>query len=438
VPLHVAHECSSADFTLADGQRIVFTLSHGASVASAPPPPDAEAALRETTRWWQDWAARFDKPTPWRDAVMRSLITLKALTHHRTGGLIAAPTTSLPEVPGGAANWDYRFCWLRDATFTLSALLNAGYHEEAHAWREWMLRAVAGSPERLKIMYRVDGGRQTQEWEAHWLPGHDGARPVRIGNAAAEQRQIDVFGELLDALHLAARAGIAETDASRHLEGALAERIAQIWQKSGQGLWESRGEPQQYTYSKVMCWAGLDRFVRGIEGRKGTADPTRWRTLRDEIHATVCEQGFDAASGHFGSTFGADTLDASLLLLPIVGFLPATDPRIAATIAAIERELTEDGLVYRKPPGPSGHKQGAFIACCCWLADCQRLQGRREAAVATLERVLALRNDLGLLSEEYDLPQRRLIGNFPQALSHLGLVNTALGLSGPVLTRGGG
>ena len=271
---------------MAEGQRIAFTLSHGASAAPAPPPPDAEAALRETTRWWQDWVARFGKPTPWRDAVMRSLITLKALMHHRTGGLIAAPTTSLPEVPGGAANWDYRFCWVRDASFTLSALLNAGYHEEAHAWREWMLRAVAGSPERLKIMYRVDGGRQTQEWEAGWLPGHDGARPVRIGNAAAEQRQIDVFGELLDALHLAARAGIEETEASRHLERALAERIAEVWQEGGQGLWESRGEPQQYTYSKVMCWAGLDRFVRGNEGRKGAArpDPLAHAARRDPQH----------------------------------------------------------------------------------------------------------------------------------------------------------
>ncbi|MGH7210537.1 MAG: glycoside hydrolase family 15 protein, partial [Acetobacteraceae bacterium] len=226
--------------------------------------------------------------------------------------------------------------------------------------------------------------------------------------------------------------------ASLHLECALAERIAEVWQEGGQGLWESRGKPQQYTYSKVMCWAGLDRFLRGNEGRDGAPDLTRWRTLRDEIHSTVCEQGFHAASGHFVSTFDGDALDASLLLLPIVGFLPATDPRIADTIAAIERELTEDGLVYRKPPGPSGHKQGAFIACCCWLADCQRLQGRREAAVATLERVLALRNDLGLLSEEYDLAQHRLIGNFPQALSHLALVNAALGLSGPVLTRGGG
>ncbi len=398
-----------ADLTVSAGQRLAFRLCYGSSTAPLPVPPDAEACLRGTEEWWREWAGRFTKPTPWRDAVRRSLVTLKALTHHESGGLVAAPTTSLPEIPGGSANWDYRYCWVRDATFTLSALLNAGYEAEARAWREWMLRAVAGTPERLRIMYRVDGGRQIPEWQAPWLPGYDGATPVRIGNKAAGQEQTDVFGELLDALHLAERAGIDASHASRALQEALAERIAQVWRDGGQGLWESRGDPAHYTYFKAMCWAGLDRFLR----RRDAPDAARFARLRDEIHATVCERGFHRARGHFVAEFDGEALDASLLLLPVIGFLPARDERIAATIAAIERDLVADGLVFRKQPAGGAEQQGAFIACACWLADCQSLQGRREAALATLARVLEIRNDLGLLYEEYDLKRRRLAGNFP-------------------------
>ena len=352
---------------------------------------------------------------------------------------MAAPTTSLPEKPGGSSNWDYRYTWLRDATFTIGALLNAGYHKEAQQWRDWILRAIGGTPSELRILYRVDGSRHVNEWSADWLPGYRWARPVRVGNAAAAQRQIDVLGEVLDTLGLASRAGIQVSSQETHVARAIAERIEAIWQDMGQGVWESRGEPRRYTYSKVMAWVGVDRFIRH-EQLRGTTEPSvlrRLAALRERIHREVCEEGYHAGLGTFVQHYGGQVLDGSLLLMPLVGFLPANEPRMAGTIAAIERELMEDGLVRRKR-GEGPEPEGAFLACSCWLADCRRLQGRDKDARDTFERVLSVRNDVGLLSEEYNLRGRHLAGNFPQALSHLALVTTGLGLSGPVLERGGG
>jgi len=426
------------EFIVAQGECLTFTLQHGSSCTRPPPPVDVVAALHATQRYWRDWIGHFDRPTHWPDAVRRSLITLRALIHEPSGGLVAAPTTSLPEKLGGSDNWDYRYTWLRDATFTISALLNAGYHEEAERWREWILRAVAGTPSELRILYRVDGGRHVNEWTVDWLDGYRWSRPVRIGNAAAAQRQIDVLGEVIDTLGVAAEAGVPVSAQEQAVAHAIAERIAGIWREGGRGVWESRGEPKQYTYSKVMAWVGLDRFIRN-EKLHGDADTSMLRKLthlREEIHREVCDEGFHPRLGSFVQHYGAQTLDASLLLIPLVGFLPADDPRIAGTIAAIERELMEDGLVRRKPPS-GAVPEGAFLACSCWLADCRQMQGRHEEACEALERVLSVRNDLGLLSEEYDLGAGQLAGNFPQALSHLALVTSALGLSGKVLQRGG-
>lgn len=428
-----------ADFVVETGQRVPFVLRYGSSDAGLPPPIDAETALRETQAYWRDWIGRFDKPTDWPEAVKRSLITLKALIYKPTGGLIAAATTSLPEKPGGKLNWDYRFSWIRDATFTLDALLNAGFKDEAVAWRDWMLRAVAGEPDKMRIMYRVDGARHIPEFEVEWLDGYHHAKPVRIGNAASTQHQADVYGELIDAVHLASRAGISRTPRIVAVETQIVEHIEKTWQKPGAGLWESRGERRHYVYSRAMAWVGVDRFLRAGETRDyaGAERVARWEVLRDTIHAEVCQSGFHPGLGHFVEYYGGQTIDACLLLLPLIGFLPIDDPRITATIKAVERELTEDGFVRRKRP-EGEVSEGSFIACTLWLADCQNMQGRTTEARQTLERVLAIRNDLGLLSEEYDVPGRHLAGNFPQALSHLALVTTALGLSGPVLQRGGG
>jgi GH15 family glucan-1,4-alpha-glucosidase len=428
---------AGAAFDVSEGQRLAFVLRHGASSRAPPPPLDAEAALAATQQDGRDWIGRFDRPTHWPDAVRRSLLTLRALTDAATGGLVAAPTTSLPEAPGGALNWDYRYCWLRDATFTIGALLNAGYHGEAQHWRDWMLRAVGGTPSELQIMYRVDGSRHVNEWSLDWLPGYRWARPVRIGNAAAAQRQIDVLGEVLDAFDMAARAGLAASAQERHVARAIAQRIEAIWQDPGQGVWESRAEARQYTYSKVMAWVGVDRCLRHPALQGETDRRRRLVALRARIHDEVCAEAYHRGLGHFVQHYGGQKLDASLLLLPLVGFLPVDDPRIAGTIAAVERELMQDGLV-RRTRAQGENPEGAFLACTCWLADCRSLQGRASAAREALERVLSVRNDLGLLSEEYDLRGRHLAGNFPQALSHLAVVNTALGLSGPVLQRGGG
>jgi GH15 family glucan-1,4-alpha-glucosidase len=436
IALSIERDAASAAFKVGAGQCLTFCLRHAASTDDVPPAIEPKAAQRATAHYWREWIGRFHGRTAWPTAVRRSLITLKALIHQPSGGLIAAPTTSLPERPGGTMNWDYRFCWLRDATFTLSALLNAGYHEEALAWRDWMMRAVAGTPARMRIMYRIDGGRHLNEWTVDWLPGFNHTAPVRVGNAAAAQHQIDVIGELLDSLALCARAGLPSTSHTAEMQRALVRHLEATWQSTGHGIWEARSEARHYTYSKAMAWAGLDRFIRGPGAE--SCDPTeraRLAALRDRIHGEICSEGFHPGLGSFVQHYGGQELDASLLLLPLIGFLPIDDPRIDGTIAAVERHLMADGLVIRHRIGDGGSPEGAFIACTCWLADCLSLQGRHAAARAAFERVLSLANDVGLLAEEYNLRGRHLAGNFPQALSHLAVVNTGLGLCGPVLQR---
>ncbi len=441
VQLDVNAHVTSAEFDVSAGNQCAFTLQYGASHESPPERIDPQAALAQTQGFWRDWIGRFDDAkTDWPDAVRRSLITLKALIHAPTGGLVAAPTTSLPEAPGGKMNWDYRYCWLRDASFTLCALLNAGFHTEATAWRDWLLRAIAGSPERLRIMYRVDGSRHLSEWMIEALPGYRYSRPVRIGNAASTQHQIDVFGEVLDALDMARRGGIATTTQETVAECKIVEHLEQVWHTEGSGVWESRSELRQYTYSKVMAWVGVDRFLRH-QGGVGTADAAmieRLKALRQTIHDEVCREGWNEGLGTFVQHYGGQAIDASLLLLPLVGFLPADDPRMAATIETIQRELSEGGLIRRNKATTEPPNEGAFLACSCWMADCLNLQGRKDEARAQFERVLAVANDLGLLAEEYNVPGKHLAGNFPQALTHLAVVNTALGLCGPTLQRGGG
>ena len=366
--------------------------------------------------------------------------------HRPTGGLIAAPTTSLPEVPGGTMNWDYRYCWLRDSTFTLGALLSAGFADEARAWRDWLLRAIAGEPGRMRIMYRVDGARHLPEWTSDTLPGYRRALPVRIGNAASTQRQIDVFGEVLDCLSLARSGGLEGTTQERAAQLRIVEHLEQVWSLTGSGVWESRAEPRQYTYSKAMAWVGVDRVVRLLTSDGSTHDGgtddgpmiKRLSQLRQTIHDEVCREGWNEGLQTFTQYYGGQEIDASLLLMPIVGFLPADDPRMAATIEKIQRELNEDGLIRRMKAKPGDIAEGAFLACSCWMADCLSMQGRSAEARAQFERVLAVGNDLGLFSEEYNVPSKHLAGNFPQALTHLAIVNTALGLSGHVLHRGGG
>jgi GH15 family glucan-1,4-alpha-glucosidase len=437
-PIDTEGPDASARFTVAVGQRFAFTLSYGSSSEPPPKQPDPEIALKATIQFWQDWIGRFDKPCRWPKAVKRSLITLKALVHQRTGGLIAAATLGLPEVPGGSMNWDYRYCWLRDATFTLSVLLNAGYKEEATRWRDWILRAVAGRPEKLQVVYRLDGARRLNEWAVKWLRGYEASTPVLVGNEAATQRQLDIYGELLDSMHVAARGGIERIDRGIQVETALVEHLETVWDQPCSDIWESRGDPQRYTYSQAMAWVGVTQFLRGARTHRGASEDMlrRLEALRGRIHQEVCRRGFDASRGHFVDYYGSKRLDASLLLLPMVNFLPVDDPRMAGTIAAVERELMDGGLVRRKPPKNDGHDEGAFLVCSCWLSDCMAKQGRHEDARAMLERVIDLSNEVGLLSEEYHVPTRRLIGNIPQALTHLGVVNTALGLSGPILERG--
>ena len=441
VTLSVQAHVTSADFDVSAGDRHAFVLSYGASHEAPPAAVDAEAALAATQAFWRGWIGRFDDAkTDWPGTVRRSLITLKALIHAPTGGLIAAPTTSLPEAPGGKMNWDYRYCWLRDASFTLCALLNAGFHVEATEWRNWLLRAIAGSPERLRIMYRVDGSRHLSEWTVEALPGYRHARPVRIGNAASTQRQIDVFGEVLDALDLARRGGVAATDQEMAVERGIVGHLEKVWNTEGSGVWEARSELRQYTYSKVMAWVGLDRVIRhrgeDVSGDDAMFD--RLRVLRQTIHDEVCQEGWNEGLGTFTQHYGGQAIDASLLLLPLVGFLPADDPRMAATIETIQRELSEGGLIRRTKAKAEPPNEGAFLACSCWMADCLNMQGRKDEARDQFERVLAVANDLGLLAEEYNVPGKHLAGNFPQALTHLAIINTALGLCGPTLQRGGG
>ena len=433
-----------AEFTVGEGERIPFVLTWFPSHLPQPAYVDAEASLQQTAEDWRAWAARCAYRGPYAALVRRSLLTLKALTYAPTGGIVAAPTTSLPEQPGGVRNWDYRYCWLRDATFTLYSLMSAVYSGEADDWRNWLLRAAAGDPGQLQIMYGLGGERRIPELELPWLSGYQGARPVRIGNAAAAQRQLDVFGEVLDALYQARRVGLAhgQAEAGWALQQALIAHLETIWDEPDEGIWEVRGPRRQFTHSKVMAWVAFDRAVKGVEqfGLPGPVE--RWREVRDRIRASICTHGYDADLGAFVQSYGAKHLDASLLMIPLVGFLPAGDPRVRGTVAAIERHLLHDGFVARYGTGsgvdglPGG--EGTFLPCSFWLADNYALQGRTAEATALFERLAGIANDVGLLAEEYDPAGRRLLGNFPQAFSHVSLINTALTLSsraGPVQRR---
>jgi GH15 family glucan-1,4-alpha-glucosidase len=433
VPLEGHDGATWAEFEVGAGDRVPFVLTYQVSHRDPPRPVNAFHALEQTERFWQDWTGRCDYDGGWGDAVRGSLVVLKGLTYAPSGGIVAAATTSLPEEIGGVRNWDYRYCWLRDATLTLQALLGAGYVDEARAWREWLLRAVAGDPPDLKIMYGIHGERRLPEYDLPWLRGYEGSGPVRVGNAAADQFQLDVWGTVLEGLHVARESGLAPSDDAWDLQRALMDHLEGHWQDADRGLWEVRGPERRFVHSQVMAWAGADRMVRAVE-RFGVDGPVdRWRATRDEIHATVCEQGYDAGRRTFTQHFGGSALDASLLLIPRVGFLPWDDERVTGTVDAVRRELCEDGLVlrYRTDDGGDGlpGREGAFVACSFWLVDALEGTGRRDEAVALFERLLALRNDVGLLSEEYDTVAGRQVGNVPQAFSHLALVTSALQLS---------
>jgi len=418
-----------AEFTVAAGETMPFVLTYGPSHLPVPKPIDPAVALRETEDFWTEWSSHCTYEGEGRDLVLRSLITLKALTYGPTGGIVAAPTTSLPEKLGGARNWDYRFCWLRDATFTLLALMNSGYTEEAAAWHSWLLRAVAGAPANMQIMYGIMGQRRLLEWEADWLPGYEDSLPVRLGNAAHAQLQLDVYGELIDAFHQARMTELKLDEGSWALECAVVAHLAEVWDQPDNGIWERRGEGRHYVFSKVMTWVAFDRAIKSAERFGFKAPVAQWRMLRDTIHRDVCEKGFDPGLNSFVESYGSQLLDASILLLPAVGFLPAADPRIRGTIAAIERHMLRDGFVLRHDPREiSDEKQpieGAFLACSLWLADAYVLSGELPKAQALFNRVVAIANDLGLLAEEFDTGVGRQTGNFPQALTHIALINTA-------------
>jgi len=426
---------SVAEFHVRAGERQSFVLNYHPSHIDAQAAIDAEQALTETESWWQEWSGRCTYEGQWRDAMRRSLITLKALTYKPTGGLIAAPTTSLPERLGGVRNWDYRYCWLRDATFALNALLLAGYEDEAAAWREWLLRAIAGSPDDLQILYGVTGVRRLDEYEVAWLPGYEKSVPVRIGNAAAKQFQLDVYGEVMDTLHLARAAGLPPEPQAWRVQVALLKFLESHWELPDDGLWEVRGPRRHFTHSKIMAWVAFDRAIKDAEqdGLEGPIE--RWRQLRNAIHSQVCESGFNSSVNSFVQSYDSTYLDASLLLVPQVGFLPADDPRVVGTIEAIERNLVVDGLVLRYSTAtnvdalPAG--EGTFLPCSFWLADGYLLTGRRQEGEALFERLLSLSNDVGLFAEEYDPRAKRMLGNFPQALTHMALANTARLLSMP-------
>ncbi|WP_119300884.1 glycoside hydrolase family 15 protein [Dongia deserti] len=432
-----------AEFTAKEGDVIPFVLTHEASHLPLPAAIDAVRSRDETVRTWRTWSSHCNYGGPWSEAVQRSLITLKALTYRPTGGIVAAPTTSLPEKLGGVRNWDYRYCWLRDATLTLIALMQTGYYEEAQEWRRWLLRAVAGTPEQMQIMYGIGGERRLPEWEIPWLPGYENSKPVRIGNAAADQLQLDVYGEVMDALYQGRQGKLKRDKTAWGMQLALVRHLEEAWRRPDEGIWETRGDPQHFTFSKVMCWVAFDRAVKSLE----TEEPedalcNKWRRLRDEIHQDVCRNAFDPAQNSFVQAYGSKQLDASLLLMPLVGFLPHDDPRMIGTVAAIQQRLLDGGFVRRYdtvemddglPP-----VEGVFLACSFWLVDNLVLQGRRDEATELFERLLALRNDVGLLAEEYDTGARRQIGNFPQAFSHVALINSALNLTrteGPTRQR---
>ncbi len=432
-PIHGESLKTVSKFTVSKGETVPFVLTYGESHRGIPRPIDWRASLAKTEEFWRKWIQQCTNPGPFAKALERSLITLKALTYRPTGGIVAAPTTSLPEWPGGKRNWDYRYCWLRDATLTLLALMGGGYYQEASEWQKWLRRAIAGSPEQVQIMYGVAGERQLDEWEIPWLAGYGGATPVRVGNAASTQLQLDIYGEVADALHNARKRKLRGHDSWLELEPALLAHLAKIWREPDEGMWEIRGPRQHFTYSKVMVWVAFDRAIRSFEkfGLKGPVE--EWRATRQEIAEDVCRHGYDAKLGSFVQSYGSRQLDASLLRIPLVGFLPPSDPRVVGTVRAIERKLMRKGFVLRYdtqssddglPPG-----EGVFLPCSFWLADAYVLLGRRREAEKLLKKLLALQNDVGLLAEEYDPVRKRMLGNFPQAFTHVALVNTILNVT---------
>ncbi len=432
VPLRGEDWTTIGEFDVAEGEEVPFVLHWHRSHLEPPPPIDPFDAVDSTIEWWTDWASQCTYEGEYRDAVMRSLITLKALTFAPTGGIAAAPTTSLPEFIGGSRNWDYRYCWLRDATFTLTALIHCGYLEEASDWRRWLVRAVAGRGDELNIMYGLAGERRLPELELPWLPGYEHSRPVRIGNAAHSQFQLDVFGEVLDCLHLWRAYGQRNGAQDWRVELELLSRLEGVWREPDEGIWEVRGPRRHFTHSKLMAWVAFDRAVKDVE-RFGLEGPVeRWRALRDEIHAEICEKGYDPRRNTFVQSYGSTEVDAALLVMPEVGFLPPQDPRVAGTVAAVEQDLMRNGFVDRYRTGSGvdgiGDDEGSFLLCTFWLADNYALMGRTADARAVFERLLAIRNDVGLLAEEYCPVTNRHLGNFPQAFSHIGLINTALNL----------
>lgn len=437
VHTHGAGRATVADFVVETGDSVPFVLAYHASHEPAPRAVDARRAVKDTARWWHRWASQCTYDGPWRDAVMRSLITLKALTYAPTGGIVAAPTTSVPEWIGSVRNWDYRYCWLRDSTLTLTALATGGYSEEALAWRDWLLRAVAGDPDDLQIMYGAAGERRLSEYTIDWLSGYQGSLPVRVGNAASEQFQLDVYGEVLATLYQT-RMLMPDADAhhdSWNLELALLQRLEDLWRHPDEGIWEVRGPRSHFTHSKGMAWMAFDIAVRNVEEFKLPGPARHWARLRDEIHRQICDEGFDLDLGSFTQSYGSKQLDAAVLLLPLIGFLPPDDPRVLGTVRAIERTLLRDGFVARYETQPDGAVdglpagEGAFLPCSFWLAQARALTGRRDDAHELFERLLGLQNDVGLLAEEYDPIAGRQLGNFPQAFTHVCLVNAASDLA---------
>jgi GH15 family glucan-1,4-alpha-glucosidase len=442
VELHGEKLTTVAEFTVSEREKVPFILLWHPSHEKTPEIDDAEDIIEHADTWWREWSNRCTYDGPWRDAVLRSLITLKSLTYAPTGGIVAAPTTSLPEQLGGTRNWDYRYCWVRDATFTLYALILCGYIDEACAWREWLVRAVAGKPSELSIMYGLAGERRLTEIELGWLAGYENSSPVRTGNAAHRQFQLDVYGEVMDALHLGRRAGLNTDENAWRVQQALMDFLESAWKEPDEGIWEVRGPRRQFTHSKIMAWVAVDRTIKTLERLKPRQPLDRWRKLRDRIHDEVCTLGYDRERNSFVQFYGSKELDASLLMIPLVGFLPPDDPRVRGTVEAVERDLTRDGFVARYEPKkeidglPPG--EGVFLPCTFWLADNLALLGRYEEARKLFERLLELRNDVGLLSEEYDISKHRFLGNFPQAFTHVSLINTAINLSratGPAKDR---